>query len=93
MANEAVLEAARADYLQIQQSLASQIDGVDTRVLAVEAELEQARYDLARTTVRAPKFQGQYTLFAPHQVLTRSPHGQNRSHRRAGVSPSCHATQ
>jgi multidrug resistance efflux pump len=54
LANEAVLEAARADYLQIQQSLASQIDGVDTRVLEIEAELEQARYDLARTTVRAP---------------------------------------
>lgn len=38
LADEAVLEAARADYLQIQQSLASQIDGVDTRVLEIRAD-------------------------------------------------------
>jgi multidrug resistance efflux pump len=54
LANEAVLEAARADFIQIQQSLAAQIGGVDTRVLEIEAELEKARYDLERTTVRAP---------------------------------------
>ena len=54
LANEAVLEAARADFLQIEQSLAAQIGGVDTRVLEIEAELEKARYDLERTTVRAP---------------------------------------
>jgi multidrug resistance efflux pump len=54
LANEADLAAARSDFRQIELSLGSQIDGVDTRVLEIEAELEKARYDLERTTVRAP---------------------------------------
>ncbi len=54
LAEQADLLAARAGERQAELSLGAQIGGVDTRVLEIEAQLKQARYDLERTTVRAP---------------------------------------
>ena len=54
LASQAEMMAAQADLRQIELSLSAQIEGVDARVLEIEAQLEQARYDLERTTVRAP---------------------------------------
>lgn len=54
LANEADLRAARSELVQIELNIGSRIDGKDTRVLEIEAQLEKARYDLERTVVRAP---------------------------------------
>ena len=54
LASQAEMMAAQADLRQIELGLSAQIEGVDARVLEIEAQLEQARYDLERTTVRAP---------------------------------------
>jgi multidrug resistance efflux pump len=54
LANQAEMIAARANMRQIELGLRAKIDGIDTRILEVEIEFEKARYDLERTTVRAP---------------------------------------
>jgi multidrug resistance efflux pump len=54
LVNQADLLAARANLRQVELGLGAKIDGTDTRILEIEIELEKARYDLERTTVRAP---------------------------------------
>jgi multidrug resistance efflux pump len=54
LVNQADLLAARANLRQIELGLGAKIDGTDTRILEIKIELEKARYDLERTTVRAP---------------------------------------
>ena len=54
LADEAVLERAQADLERAQIAFESAIDGENPEVARLQAELEQARYDLERTTVRAP---------------------------------------
>ncbi|MCB1870102.1 MAG: HlyD family secretion protein [Gammaproteobacteria bacterium] len=55
LASEATLEAVRADELRARLAYESQIDGVNTRVAQLQAQLEAAEYDLERTEVRAPE--------------------------------------
>jgi multidrug resistance efflux pump len=58
-ANEAAAEAAireaQAEQLSAQLRYASQIDGVNTAVAAIQAELDQARYYLDNTLMVAPQ--------------------------------------
>jgi len=54
LANEAAYQAAQAEYRKIQLNYQSNIDGVNTQVAKLIAELETANYDLERTVVRAP---------------------------------------
>lgn len=54
LADEAVLERAEADQEQARLAFESSIDGENPEVARLQAELEQARYDLERTVVRAP---------------------------------------
>jgi len=54
LADEAVLERAEADLERAQIAFESAIDGENPEVARLRAELEQARYDLERTVVRAP---------------------------------------
>ena len=52
---EASVKEAEADVTRIRLKYASQIDGVNTTVAAVQAQLEQARYYLENTTLVAPE--------------------------------------
>ncbi|MES9945031.1 MAG: HlyD family secretion protein [Candidatus Thiodiazotropha sp.] len=54
LASEASLEAAQADLLRTRLAYESEIDGVNTRVAQLRAELAAAEYDLERSIVRAP---------------------------------------
>ncbi len=54
LANEAALERAEADLERAQIAFESGIDGENPEVARLQAELEQARYDVERTVVRAP---------------------------------------
>ena len=54
LADEAALERAEADQERAQIAFESAIDGENPEVARLQAELEQARYDLERTVVRAP---------------------------------------
>ncbi len=54
LADEAALERAEADLERAQIAFESAIDGENPEVARLQAELEQARYDLERTVVRAP---------------------------------------
>ena len=54
LADEAALERAEADQEQARLAFESSIDGENPDVARLQAELEQARYDLERTVVRAP---------------------------------------
>ena len=54
LADEAALERASADLERAQLAFESSIDGENPDVARLQAELEQARYDLERTVVRAP---------------------------------------
>jgi multidrug resistance efflux pump len=54
LADEAGLERAEADYERAQIAFEAGIDGENPEVARLQAELEQARYDLERTVVRAP---------------------------------------
>ena len=54
LANEAALTRAEADFERTQIAFESGIDGDNPDVARLQAELEKARYDLERTTVRAP---------------------------------------
>jgi multidrug resistance efflux pump len=63
LASEASLEGAKADLLRTRLAFESEIDGVNTRVAQLAAELESAEYDLERTVVRAPS-NGVVTQFA-----------------------------
>ena len=54
LADEAGLERAEADYERAQIAFEAGIDGENPDVARLQAELEQARYDLERTVVRAP---------------------------------------
>ncbi|MCU7918141.1 MAG: HlyD family secretion protein [Candidatus Thiodiazotropha sp. (ex Epidulcina cf. delphinae)] len=62
-AAQAGLEATEADLLRIRLAYESQIDGVNTRVAQLHAELDSAEYDLERSIVRAPA-DGTVTQFA-----------------------------
>ena len=53
-ADLAAVRQAQAEQRQAELRYASQIDGVNTDVARVEAELEQARYYLDNTTMTAP---------------------------------------
>lgn len=54
LASEAGLEVAKAELRRTELAYASEIDGVNTRVAQLQAELTAAEYDLERSTVRAP---------------------------------------
>ena len=54
LASEAALQAAEARAEQARLALMSQIDGVNTAVARIRAELADAQYDLEQTVVRAP---------------------------------------
>jgi len=54
LADEAALERAQADFERAQIAFEAGIDGENPDVARLQAELEQARYDLERTVVRAP---------------------------------------
>ncbi len=54
LANEAGLERAQADMDRARIAFEAGIDGENPDVARIQAELEQARYDLERTVVRAP---------------------------------------
>lgn len=47
-------EAAEADALRAELEASSAIEGVNTEVARLQAELDSARYDLEQTVVRAP---------------------------------------
>jgi multidrug resistance efflux pump len=53
-ASQAALQAAQAAYERARLKYSSQINGVNTTVARVEAELAQARYYLDNTTMTAP---------------------------------------
>ncbi len=54
LSDEGALERAEADQERAQIAFNAQIDGENPEVARLQAELEQARYDLERTVVRAP---------------------------------------
>jgi multidrug resistance efflux pump len=54
LASEASLERARATQEQARLAHASEIDGVNTTVARLDAELRKALYDLEQTSVLAP---------------------------------------
>jgi multidrug resistance efflux pump len=63
LASEANLDVANAELLRVQLAFESEIDGVNTRVAQLRAELVSAEYDLERSIVRAPA-DGVVTQFA-----------------------------
>ena len=54
LANEAALERSEADLERARIAFEAGIDGENPEVARIQAELEEARYDLERTVVRAP---------------------------------------
>jgi len=54
LSDEAALERSEADLDRAQIAFEATIDGENPDVARLQAELEQARYDLERTVVRAP---------------------------------------
>ncbi|NDO80865.1 hypothetical protein CJP72_08825 [Citrobacter sp. NCU1] len=54
LGQEASLKAAQAKEAQIQQLLKSKINGDQSQVASLKAQVAEARYDLEQTTVRAP---------------------------------------
>jgi multidrug resistance efflux pump len=48
------LQAARAAQLNARLAMESQIDGVNTTVAQIQAQLDDAKWQLAQTTVRTP---------------------------------------
>ena len=54
LSDEGALERAEADLARAQIAFEATIDGENPDVARLQAELEQARYDLERTVVRAP---------------------------------------
>ena len=54
LSDEGALERAKADLDRAQIAFEATIDGENPDVARFQAELEQARYDLERTVVRAP---------------------------------------
>ncbi|QYJ78125.1 HlyD family secretion protein [Shewanella acanthi] len=54
LSSEAQLTAAQADELKARLAYESNVDGVNTQVVALEADLASAMYDLEHTIVRAP---------------------------------------
>ncbi|MDX1403590.1 MAG: HlyD family secretion protein [Woeseiaceae bacterium] len=54
LSDEAALERAEADLERAQIAFDAAIDGENPDVARIQAELQQARYDLERTVVRAP---------------------------------------
>lgn len=54
-ASLAQLEAAEAEELRTRLAYESNIDGVNTKVASIQAELEKAQFDLKQTVVRAPE--------------------------------------
>lgn len=53
-ASEAQLQSAAAEELRLKLAYESNIDGVNTKVLRLQGELDKALYDLEQTVVRAP---------------------------------------
>jgi multidrug resistance efflux pump len=53
--SQAAVAVAQAEYERARLKYGSQIDGVNTTVARVEAELKKARYYLDNTTMRAPE--------------------------------------
>jgi len=54
LGDEAALERAEADFERAQIAFEAGIDGENPEVARLQAELEQARYDVERTVIRAP---------------------------------------
>ena len=54
LSNEGALERGDADLERAEIAFEAQIDGENPEVARLRSELEQARYDLERTVVRAP---------------------------------------
>ncbi|QYJ85435.1 HlyD family secretion protein [Shewanella mesophila] len=54
MASEAQLMAAKSEELRVRLAYESNVDGVNTKVAGIKAELDKAVYDLEQTVVYAP---------------------------------------
>ncbi|MCL1058516.1 HlyD family secretion protein [Shewanella gelidimarina] len=54
LASEAQLTASNAEALRVRLAFESNVDGVNTKVAAIQGELEKAQFDLDQTVVRAP---------------------------------------
>lgn len=54
LASEAAVASAQATASQARLAYESNLDGVNTTVARLQAEVQQARYDLEQTTFRAP---------------------------------------
>lgn len=54
LASQAQFTAAEAEELRVRLSYESNIDGVNTKVVNLQGQLEKALYDLDQTVVRAP---------------------------------------
>jgi len=54
-ADKAAIKEAEAELLRAQLNYASRIDGVNTKVAAIQAEIDQARYYLDNTLMVAPE--------------------------------------
>lgn len=54
MASEAQLTAAKSEELRVRLAYQSNVDGVNTKVAGIRAELDKAMYDLEQTVVYAP---------------------------------------
>ena len=54
MASEAQLMAAKSEELRVRLAFQSNVDGVNTKVAGIRAELDKALYDLEQTVVLAP---------------------------------------
>jgi multidrug resistance efflux pump len=54
LADEAALERSEADLERARIAFEAGIDGENPEVARIQAELEEARYDLERTVIRAP---------------------------------------
>lgn len=54
LASEATLSAARAEELRMRLAFESNVDGVNTKVAGIRAELDKAIFNLEMTVVRAP---------------------------------------
>lgn len=54
MASEALLASAKAEEVRLKLAYESNINGENTQVANIRAQLDKARFDLDETTVRAP---------------------------------------
>ncbi|MBV8044705.1 HlyD family secretion protein [Pluralibacter sp.] len=54
LAQEATLRGSQAEQQQIQSQLDGEVNGVNSRVASLKAQIDEAKFDLDQTVVRAP---------------------------------------